>query len=42
MAEETEQEVKVEPDDPEYHYEEHVLFKHRQEAVTVQLRRLIQ
>lgn len=41
MAEEDATEIKVEPDDPEYQLEEHVAYKRRQEAVNVQLKRLI-
>jgi hypothetical protein len=35
-------EVKVEPEDPEYILEEHIAYKRRQEAINIQLRRLIQ
>jgi predicted component of type VI protein secretion system len=42
MAEEDGQEVRVEPDDPEFQLEEHIAFKRRQEALTAQLRRLCQ
>lgn len=44
MAEEGEEgaEVKVEPDDPEYALEEHIVYKRKQEALNVQLRKLIQ
>jgi hypothetical protein len=35
-------EVKVEPEDPEYTLEEHIVYKRRQEAINIQLRRLIQ
>jgi len=34
--------VKVEPDDPEYTLEEHIAYKRKQEAISVQLRKLIQ
>lgn len=42
MAEEDGQEIKIEPDDPEYVLEEHIIFKRRQESQNIQLKKLIQ
>lgn len=41
MAEEEEVEVKVEPEDPEFVLEEHIAYKRKHEAISIQLRRLI-
>lgn len=42
MAEEDGQEIKIEPDDPEYLLEEHIIFKRKTESLNIQLRKLIQ
>jgi hypothetical protein len=42
MAEEDAQEIKIEPDDPEYALEEHIIFKRKTESLNIQLRKIIQ
>ena len=42
MAEEDGQQIKIEPDDPEYQLQEHIAFKRKQEALNLQLKKAFQ
>ena len=42
MAEEGEQEVPIEPEDPEFDIEEHILFRRKQEVLNANLNKMFE